>query len=92
MIQKVLDKEPGAQYPTLDSVHDKLQEVPETVLPKTSKSTTYRILKYLGFRFLRSNQINCPLLIEDERIIKLRKTFIEKIRAARRQGKTVYYR
>lgn len=46
-MKKVLEKQDGAQYPTLATLHAAIMKHPDT--PKWSKMTSYRILKQLGF-------------------------------------------
>ena len=46
-IRRVPNKEEGAQYPTLASLHAAIMEHPD--IPKWSQTTSYRILKELGF-------------------------------------------
>ena len=60
--------EEDAKYPTVASIHKAITEKMTEVMPfrKWSQSTTYRILKQLGFLNLENKDIHYGLLIEDK--------------------------
>ena len=62
-ISKCRNKEEGAIYPTNESLHKVIQTIPG--LPKWSKTTTSKILRHLGFAWLKDHQVNSGLLSED---------------------------
>ena len=69
-IRKVNNKEEGASFPTNKSLHELIQKIPG--IPKWSVSTTKRILRHLGFKWLKDNQVNSGLLSEDQYTINRR--------------------
>ena len=50
--------EEGAEFPTTESIHKKIQEIPG--MPKWSKTTTFRILTALGFRLVNEKHAVLP--------------------------------
>ena len=56
-----------------------------------SLSTTKTIIKFMGFKFVRSHAVNHAILIENEFIRNKRKMYIEKIRQYRAEGRNIYY-
>ena len=60
-ITKCRNKEEGAIYPTNESLHKVIQTIPG--LPKWSKTTTSKILRHLGFAWLKDHQVNSGEII-----------------------------
>ena len=60
--------EEDAKYPTVASIHAAIMKKMNEFTPfrKWSKSTTYRILRQLGFLNLENKEIHYGLLIEDD--------------------------
>ena len=87
-IQKCINKEDGATYPTTKSLHDKIQQIPG--MKKFSPRTTHRILLAMGFKWLPSHQINLGLLMEDDFIVNRQINFCQEYWRLKMEGYTMY--
>ena len=84
--------DPEASYPTVGSLHVKIKAFGKDKDEfQWSFSTTYSVLKSMGFRFVQAHATNHAILIENQFVIDLRKNFITKIRKFRQDGRTIYY-
>lgn len=61
----------------------------DDTLPNLSRSTTYKILKHLNFKYATRNRKSC--LIDRQDIILWRKKYLLAIQQYRREGKVIYY-
>ena len=83
-IRKVNNKEEGASFPTNKSLHEVIQKIPG--IPKWSVSTTTRILRHLGFLWLKDNQVNSGLLSEDQYTVNRRAYVCKKLLELEEEG------
>lgn len=75
------------EIPTVDSV---LREVnADNDLPKFKRTTFYKLLKKLNFKFEKRGRKS--LLIDRDEITIWRRDYLKKIRAFRRENKKIYY-
>lgn len=61
----------------------------DDMLANVSKSTAYKIIKELNFKYAKRNRNSC--LIDREDIILWRKKYLITVQQYRREGKVIYY-
>ena len=84
-----LAKDMTGEYPTIESIHIKIQDSGN--FDKWSKSTTRTIILSMGFKFLRAHAVNHAALIESDYIIQHRRKYIIKITEAKRAKRSIAY-
>lgn len=75
-------------FPTIDVLKQKLEEnVPD--FPTMSRTTLWKILKSIGFRFRKLNRK--PVLMESASVAASRHAYLRKIRKLRAEGYKIFY-
>ena len=74
-MRKCLEKEEGARYPTVKSIHKSFHEYSNatSAIPKWSLTTTFSVLEHLGFMYLQNSDIHYGLLVDNDYTIARRK-------------------
>ena len=87
-MRKCQNKEVGAQYPTIDSIHTAIHQNSnaDIVLPKWERTTTVKILEELGFVFLANSSIRYGLLVDNDFTVARRKYVCEELLRLEAEG------
>lgn len=86
--RSIFDFYMNKMFPTIEALLAKLKEsMPD--FPDVSKSTLYRRVKNLGFRFKKLNRK--PVLMESHVIAASRRTYLENIKNLRSHGYKIFY-
>ena len=75
------------ELPTIDKILKEVND--DTDLPNFKRTTFYKLLKELDFRFLKRGRNS--LLIEREEIVVWRRDYLRKIKKFRQEGRKIYY-
>ena len=76
-------------FPTLKQMFSKINELPD--IGPLGFSPFRSILAHMGFKFRNRAENSDPLVISDQRIISLRRTYVKKFFEAMSSGQKVYF-
>ena len=87
-MRKCQNKEEGAQYPTIKTIHAAIHNHSneDTILPKWSQTTTVEILKQLGFVLLANSSIHYGLLVDNDFTVARRKYVCQELVRLEEEG------
>lgn len=75
------------ELPTLDKILREIKYRPD--LPQMSRSSLYKLMKHINFKFLKRNRKS--VLIERDDIIRWRRRYLKDIKQYRQEGRIIYY-
>ena len=76
-------------YPTLKLLHDKVDAIPN--IGPLGYASFRSIVAHMGFKFRNRSENSDPMIMSDQRIVSLRRTYIKRFFEAMASGKKVYF-